>query len=58
MGKDRIPKQALKYRIKGKRSIGRPRKRWKDQLHLAGQRTGTPPNISQLMMVVMIMMID
>jgi hypothetical protein len=33
---DRIPKQALKYRPKGKRSIGRPRKRWKDQLHLEG----------------------
>jgi hypothetical protein len=36
MDTDRIPKQALKYRSKGKRSIGRPRKRWKDQLHLEG----------------------
>jgi hypothetical protein len=36
MDTDRIPKQALKYRPKGKRSIGRPRKRWKDQLHLEG----------------------
>jgi hypothetical protein len=36
MDTDRIPKQALKYRAKGKRSIGRPRKRWKDQLHLEG----------------------
>jgi hypothetical protein len=36
MGTDRIPKQALKYRPKGKRSIGCPRKRWKDQLHLEG----------------------
>jgi hypothetical protein len=27
MGTDRIPKQALKYRRKGKRSIGRPRKK-------------------------------
>jgi hypothetical protein len=34
MDTDRIPKQALKYRPKGKRNIGRPRKRWKDQLHL------------------------
>jgi hypothetical protein len=34
MDTDRIPKQALKYRPKGKRIIGRPRKRWKDQLHL------------------------
>jgi hypothetical protein len=33
---ERIPKQALKYRSEGKRSIGRPRKRWKDQLHLEG----------------------
>jgi hypothetical protein len=36
MGRDRIPKQALKCRLKGKRNIGRPRKRWKDQLHLEG----------------------
>jgi hypothetical protein len=36
MDTDRIPKQALKYRPKGKRSIGRPWKRWKDQLHLEG----------------------
>jgi hypothetical protein len=33
---DRILKQALKHRPKGKRRIGRPRKRWKDQLHLEG----------------------
>jgi hypothetical protein len=26
MDRDRMPKQALKYRPKGKRSIGRPRK--------------------------------
>jgi hypothetical protein len=36
MDTDRIPKQALKYRPKGKKSIGRPRKRWKHQLHLDG----------------------
>jgi hypothetical protein len=36
MDGDRIPKQALKYRPKGKRSTGRPRKRLKDQLHLEG----------------------
>jgi hypothetical protein len=36
MDADRIPKQALKYRPKGKRSVGCPRKRWKDQLHLEG----------------------
>jgi hypothetical protein len=36
MDTDRIRKRELKYRPKGKRSIGRPRKRWKDQLHLEG----------------------
>jgi hypothetical protein len=46
MDTDRIPKQALKYRPKWKRSIGRPRNRWKDQLHLEGKRTGTMPNTS------------
>ena len=34
MDTDRIHKQALRYRSKGKRNIGRPRNRWKDQLHL------------------------
>jgi len=29
-----IPTQALKYEPKGRRNIGRPRKRWRDQLHL------------------------
>jgi hypothetical protein len=29
-------KQALEYRPKGKRNIGRQRKRWKDQFHLEG----------------------
>jgi hypothetical protein len=36
MDTDRIPKQAVRYRPRGKRSTGRPRKRWKDQLHLEG----------------------
>ena len=31
---NRIPKQALQYRPKGRRNIGRPKKRWRDQLHL------------------------
>jgi hypothetical protein len=34
MDRDRIHKQALKHRPKGKRSIGCPRKRWKGQFHL------------------------
>jgi hypothetical protein len=36
MDTDRVHKQALKYKAKRKRSIARPRKRWKDQLHLEG----------------------
>jgi len=33
MDTNRIPRQALKYRPKGRRSVGRPKKRWRDQLH-------------------------
>ena len=33
MDTNRIPKQALRYRPKGRRNIGRPKKRWRDQLH-------------------------
>jgi len=34
MDTNRIPKQALRYRPKGRRYIGRPKKRWRDQLNL------------------------
>jgi hypothetical protein len=34
MDRNRIPKQALQYGPTGRRNIGRPRKRWRDQLHL------------------------
>ena len=34
MDTNRITKQALQYKPKGKRNTGRPRKRWRDQLHL------------------------
>jgi hypothetical protein len=30
----RLPKQALRYRPKGRRNLGRPKKRWTDQIHL------------------------
>ena len=30
----RLSKQALQYRPKGRKNTGRPRKRWRDQLHL------------------------
>ena len=34
MDTNRIPKQALQYQPKRRRNIGRPRKRWRDQLNL------------------------
>ena len=40
MDTNRLPKQALRYKTKGRRNIGRPRKRWRDQLHLEDQGTG------------------
>ena len=46
MNTNRIPKQALQYRPKGRRNIGWPRKRWSDQLHLEDQGTGNTPNPS------------
>jgi len=46
MDTNRIPKQALRYRPKGRRNIGRPKKRWRDQLHFEYQGTGNTPNPS------------
>ena len=46
MDRNRIPKQALRYRPKGRRNIGRPKKRWRDQLHFEDQGTGNTPNPS------------
>jgi len=40
------PKHELQYKPKGRRNIGRPRKRWRDQLHLEDQGTGNTPNAS------------
>ena len=40
MNTNRLPKQALKYKPNGRRNIGRPKKRWSDQLHLEDQGTG------------------
>ena len=40
MDTNRLPKQALQYKLKGRRNVGRPRKRWKEQLHLEDQGTG------------------
>ena len=33
MDRNRLTRQALKYRPEGRRDIGRPKKRWWDQLH-------------------------
>ena len=38
-GHKQTAKQALQYQQKGRRNIGRPRKRWRDQLHLEDQGT-------------------
>jgi hypothetical protein len=46
MDTNRITKQALHYRPQGQRNIGRPRKRWRDQLHLEDQGTGNTSNPS------------
>jgi hypothetical protein len=34
---NRLPKQAPQYKPKRRRNIGRPRKRWRDQLYLEDQ---------------------
>jgi len=46
MDTNRLPKQALQCKPHGRRNIGRPRKRWRDQLHLADEGTGNTPNPS------------
>jgi hypothetical protein len=33
MDRNILPRQALKYRPEGRQNIGRPKKRWRDQLH-------------------------
>ena len=33
MDRNRLPRQALQCRPEGRRNIGRPKKRWRDQLH-------------------------
>jgi len=46
MDTNRIPKQVLQYRPKGRRNIGQPKKRWRDQLHFEDQGTGNTPTPS------------
>ena len=44
MDTNRIPKQALQYKPKGRRNRGRQRKRRRDQLHFEDQGTGKTPH--------------
>jgi len=46
MDTNRLPKQALQYKPKGRRNVGRPRKRRRDQLQLEDQGTGNTPTLS------------
>jgi len=46
MDTNRVPKKVLQYKPKGGRNIGRPRKRWRDQIHLEDQGKGNTPNPS------------
>jgi len=46
MDRNKIPKQALQCRPKGRRNIGRPKKRWRDQLHFEDQGKGNASNPS------------
>jgi hypothetical protein len=46
MDRNRIPKEMLQYQPKGRRNIGRPRKRWRDKFHFEDQVTGNTPNLS------------
>jgi len=43
---NRIPKQGLQYKPKGRRNMGRPGKRWRDQFYFEDQGTGNSPNPS------------
>ena len=46
MDTNRLPKLALQYKPKGRRNVGRPKKRLRDQLHLEVQGTGNTPKPS------------
>jgi hypothetical protein len=55
MDTNRIPKQALQYKSKGRRNIRRPKKRWRDQFHFDYQGTGNNESFMNMMMMMMMM---
>jgi hypothetical protein len=57
MDTNRIPKQALQYKPKERRHIGRPRKRWRDQFHFEDTRNRNQTYSFLNIMMVMRMMI-
>jgi len=45
MSQERLPKQVLLAKVKGKRPVGRPRTRWEDYIEdLGWNRLGFQPN--------------
>ena len=46
MDTNRLPKQALQHKPKGRWNVGRPRKRWKDELHMGDQGIQNTPKPS------------
>ena len=46
MDTNKTTKQTLRYKPKGRRNIGRPKNRWRDQLHFEDQGTRNTPNPS------------
>ena len=45
-GHKQTTKTTLQYKPKGRRNVGWPRNRWRDQLHLEDQKTGITPQPS------------